>query len=139
MPARGRTRAFLSVSSSETFVGLRDVPLLEHPLGPIDAILGAGQVGFGELDFTLDRGQIPGIVHLFIFLDGDLGELAGQLGDLIGGFGFSCGQLLRTQPCPRRGGRRLFVACFEIFGCGVCAVVVVGRFETGCPSFGAGS
>ncbi len=91
-----------------------------------------------KLDFALDLGQVAGIAHVFVFLNRDLGELAGRPGDLVSGPGFSCRQLLRTQLCPRRGGRRLSSRLFEVFDCRLLAVEVVDRFEACCPSSGAG-
>ena len=41
-------------------LGLRDVALLVHPVGPVDAVGGAGQVGLGQLDLALAASPCPG-------------------------------------------------------------------------------
>ena len=82
-----QNRAFLKVSSSEIFVGLRDIALLVHPLGPVEAVFRTGQVGLGQLDFTLDGGVVLHEDALFVFDDRDLGDFAGQLGVLVVGLG----------------------------------------------------
>ena len=93
----------LEVELLGDLLGLRDVALLVHPRGPVDAVGGPGEVGLGQLDLALDRGLVLQVDALVVLLDRDLGDLAGQLGVLERGLGPLGGDLLVGELVVERG------------------------------------
>ncbi len=62
-----------------------------------------GSVGFGEFELSLDCGLVLEVDALDVFLDGDLGNLAGQLGVQVGDLGpLGCDLLVGKLVAERR-------------------------------------
>ncbi len=89
---------FLNVQPVRGLLGLGGELLIEHPLRPFVAVLGALQLGPGHRDVAVRRLEVLLEDALLELLDGHLGHLARQLRLPVGCLGLRHGDLLVLQP-----------------------------------------